>query len=521
MLPEHSTPDDAQGLVGSLSGVISSDEWERSIHLDPEKGLMFTLIRAQLQASLSVLSCITKPDKAGDFQRRGSVHETLTRRESREVEQNASTRTHEFVQGALSQHGSETSSEWKVEVKRYKRVEGRTGAMDIYDETQNIEDIRRREREIQGGGNVLNVYDVYELEGSECQTHLEIASGPLIDLLRKVITFYPGEDFDTLRGSRDFLNKDFRTGAVVFKDPFVMLYAYRKKLEESLSREFTDEAKKHLELLLDFLRKEHPGWNDKLTQIEEGRCEKISFRSLWLLYPPGAPVYVCGDVDDRQVVVYSVDATFRRQSAGAGPMRDVKGPITLKCWDVKYERGAFRRTFFDLVIDPYSGARPIKQLQLIPRNYMPNEEALRKRLIARGRKYFTLKQVAQLQDYSGDCFPRVYNDVRIADEFQLFGKKYIADLVQEAVRVVVDEDAYRKKHPYRGVANDKLSETYGFPVEDSNLVDESGQPTNMTFLRCFPELGVFSLRHRRWGEWEIIVQASWTSAKVSSPCQGR
>ena len=75
--------------------------------------------------------------------------------------------------------------------------------------------------------------------------------------------------------------------------------------------------------------------------------------------------------------------------------------------------------FPDFVVEPYSGARPIEQLQLIPSAYMQNEEALRERLIARGRRYFTLTQVAQLQDYSGGCFPRVFNDVRMDNELQL------------------------------------------------------------------------------------------------------
>ena len=238
-----------------------------------------------------------------------------------------------------------------ITMPRNKSREPRSGtsatAEDLHPQSVNSKAAQLRSKQarrpFQGGDNVLNVHDIYEPEGSDCQTYLEIVSDPLIDLLRHVITFYPGEDFDTLQGSREFSNKKFRTGAVVFKDPFVMLYAYRKKLEESLRQDFTADAKKYLERLLGFLQKEHPGWSDELTQIEAGRCEKISFRSLWLFYPPGTPVYVCGDVDDRQMVVYSVDVAFRGQSAGS--TRDVKGPITVKCWDVKYERGRFQRTF--------------------------------------------------------------------------------------------------------------------------------------------------------------------------------
>ena len=42
---------------------------------------------------------------------------------------------------------------------------------------------------------------------------------------------------------------------------------------------------------------------------------------------------------------------------------------------------------------------------------MENEQELRKKLVARGRRYFELNDGASLQDYYGDRFPRVYKDV--------------------------------------------------------------------------------------------------------------
>ena len=47
----------------------------------------------------------------------------------------------------------------------------------------------------------------------------------------------------------------------------------------------------------------------------------------------------------------------------------------------------------------------------ITRRYMKNEQELRNKLIARGRRYFELNDGASLQDYYGDRFPRVYKDV--------------------------------------------------------------------------------------------------------------
>lgn len=51
------------------------------------------------------------------------------------------------------QVGDETEKGWKLEIKRWKRVNNRNGFSDIYDESEKIEDIRKREREIRSGGN--------------------------------------------------------------------------------------------------------------------------------------------------------------------------------------------------------------------------------------------------------------------------------------------------------------------------------------------------------------------------------
>ena len=48
--------------------------------------------------------------------------------------------------------GDETEKGWKLEIKRWKRVNNRNGFSDIYDESEKIEDIRKREREIRSGG---------------------------------------------------------------------------------------------------------------------------------------------------------------------------------------------------------------------------------------------------------------------------------------------------------------------------------------------------------------------------------
>ncbi|KAL9074350.1 MAG: hypothetical protein Q9161_002336 [Pseudevernia consocians] len=323
---------------------------------------------------------------------------------------------------------------WKLEIKRWKRVNNRNGFSDIYDESEKIEDIRKRER------YVLSVYDEYDVDGKLMHVLLAIHSPPLLDLLRQVITFFPGDEFDILSG------KDSTDDTVTFMDPYMIFFAYRAQLRQTVT-------------------------DAKLTEIEEGRCRKISYDKLFLLYPPNTAVYACKGVDDRQIVVYSRSVTNWNTR---GPNRTMK----LTCWEVTFEGGNFKRDFSEWNIEPYSGEKNISNLELVPVRYMENEQELYNKLVARGRRYFEFNRGASLQDYYGDRFPRVYKD--------------------EPVRVVVDEDTYWRKYPPSVETNDGPSRDYGFPEGEEELVDHDGQPLEATLLRCFPEVGVFSMRDKEW-----------------------
>ena len=99
-------------------------------------------------------------------------------------------------------------------------------------------------------GYVLSVYDEYNVDGKLTNVLLAIHSAPLLDLLRQVITFFPGEEFDILSG------KD-SPDTVTFTDPFIMFFAYRAQLRQSMQADFPEDAKQHVKLLLDFLKAEH------------------------------------------------------------------------------------------------------------------------------------------------------------------------------------------------------------------------------------------------------------------------
>ena len=64
---------------------------------------------------------------------------------------------------------------------------------------------------------------------------------------------------------------------------------------------------------------------------------------------------------------------------------------------------------------------------------------------------------------------------------------------------MVDEETYWKKYPPKDKKHDDPSKDYGFPQGEEDLLDDEGHPLDTTLLRCFPEIGVFSLRNQEWG----------------------
>ena len=308
------------------------------------------------------------------------------------------------VQAAFMRTTEDGEGGWRLKIKRWKRVKNRYGSAELYDDTKKIEDIAKKEHDIRSGGFVISVYDDYDVDLNKQYTLLEIHSTPLLELLRNVITFYPGDDFDILRG------KDSTDGTTVtFASPYTMFFSYRQELEKCLEEgHYSSEARQHLKLLLDFMRKEHPVISAKLTEIQEGRCEKIAFDKIWLLYPPNTEAYSIQGAGKRQVVVYS---HHTQNWTNKGPTGYTDKMTKIVCWEVLFEHGVFKRDFTDWIIQPYVGEKSVRALELVPAHSMNDEPELRNRLTERGRRYFELNKRPSLQDYYGERFPRVFKDV--------------------------------------------------------------------------------------------------------------
>jgi hypothetical protein len=53
---------------------------------------------------------------------------------------------------------------WIVDIKRYKKLNYRFGSAELYDDSENIDEIRARESAARGGGYVIKLYREYDCE---------------------------------------------------------------------------------------------------------------------------------------------------------------------------------------------------------------------------------------------------------------------------------------------------------------------------------------------------------------------
>lgn len=244
---------DDVNVEGNLAKILQSEDQSRSAYIQ-ELQRTIDVLRAQQEGHRDRFAQSRRSQFSGELDERHlSVHSGDDR-----------------IHPGQFPNGEETEKGWKPEIKRWKRVNNRNGFSDIYDESEKIEDIRKRERDIRSGGKtpfhlirldekkkadrsgyVLSVYDEYDVDGKLMHVLLAIHSPPLLELLRQVITFFPGDEFDVLSG------KDSTDDTVTFVRPYEIFFAYRSQLRQSLQGNFTKDAKEHLKMLLDFLKAEH------------------------------------------------------------------------------------------------------------------------------------------------------------------------------------------------------------------------------------------------------------------------
>ena len=119
----------------------------------------------------------------------------------------------------------------------------------------------------------------------------------------------------------------------------------------------------------------------KLIEIQQRRCEAVSFAEITMLYTPNTTVYTLEDQELRAFLVVELSGMEPRASESYSPLR-------IRAWSVDHDGQNIARRFHDLTIPQFSGRRAIKSLRYVPAGYVLDENKRRKELIDRGKLWW-------------------------------------------------------------------------------------------------------------------------------------
>ncbi|KAI1844808.1 hypothetical protein JX266_009036 [Neoarthrinium moseri] len=253
-------------------------------------------------------------------------------------------------------------------------------------------------------------------------TLLEITSAPFIQLLRRLVPYYPGT---TLEGKILHIQEPYLVVAYHIKEieNFKATYNGSKAITEdeeaiSLSEQtLPDRCNKvthyHIETILSFIKENI--WKDAID-LEMARHNQrepmCTYAMLWLLYEPGTTVYI---ESDGRLAAYIVQHVHTDPATLSLPPEQLK-PYNVITWYLDFDGRYIRRFSRIITIMPFSGEKPIASLSIIPSKFQDAKDQgeTKARLHQEGKRWFELLR-GGLVRYTGDNLeaPRQFVDGRV------------------------------------------------------------------------------------------------------------
>jgi hypothetical protein len=187
-----------------------------------------------------------------------------------------------------------------------------------------------------------------------------------------------------------------RADPIIFRKPYYSLFHCRHEIQKLAERESnTEEQKKHLEWLTDFMSKNF----QTLEKVQDGLVDKglIEFKHLPIIFETGSIVVGQLQPDIEQTVKREkTEKTERPECFLFHEIRDEMEDKTTggKYMDIEVLRWGFNGSMFGLTaerlrIKEFPGPRKITELECFPLKYMKEEEKndLIPKLIDRGKKW--------------------------------------------------------------------------------------------------------------------------------------
>lgn len=229
--------------------------------------------------------------------------------------------------------------------------------------------------------NVLVATQFFDKMGKLTKTTLLINSPHLLNMFKQVISFYPTQP----SGFDD---------PITLESPFAMLYHFKDEILKSEGSEAEGECKKHLGLLLGFMKKELA----EVSYHAEKMASKgfVTFKYLWAIFKPGDLLYGSMRGHGR---LYRLEDTSYDRTEEQGDY------FSIDCSFVDYDGTNIGKAKEKIIIyqrRSFAGSNPseIALLPLFPRKFLLDDPGLEDRLTTRGKRFLDFATV-QTMYYEG------------------------------------------------------------------------------------------------------------------------
>ncbi|KAF2455229.1 P-loop containing nucleoside triphosphate hydrolase protein [Lineolata rhizophorae] len=301
---------------------------------------------------------------------------------------------------------------------------------------------------------------------------IDVKSNKLRDILRIVLRRVRGI---SLKGNK----------------PPNLLYSYVAELEAHYgtmdSSPGNDIPKKHLSVLLDFIKRTYASTTERLVPLLDGG--EITYDLLWALFKPNTEVYAnCPEIDRPRCVKCNFGEERERTNRTKY--------FHLECRYLEWDGKLLGESTVVFEIERFRGVKSISLLNAFPLKYLPSEREARTELIKNGRNFLSYRSTHHVQYH------------RLA----FYRDKYGTPVsVSVDGRVIVDAAYFRKVNPNfrlsavessRRTTNDGLLPPPPPPPSETGQVknadvDVSGMKDE-ELLICSPVVYGFSLKDKLW-----------------------
>lgn len=259
-------------------------------------------------------------------------------------------------------------------------------------------------------------------------------------------------------------------------DPFFHRWSrFQKAIEDEKNALTQSHARLLYDVLLDDLKDTFSA-RDEL--VDHGM---ITWDLLWVLFPPGEPVFLASVVAGGLIQVEEIGYDAER--------------FVIYGKYVDYKGTSFGYVGTETVISSFFGTKPISELSAYPAQFHVDVDMLAK-LTARGRRFESLKGY-QYKSYDGLTESPVRRDGHRARERIVGG------------RIIIDACLYNRFHPTESHFREPIGRA---TTEDpQSLTDEE-------CALCCPFVRGFSLRDKRWAIFHVdnVKDIEWDDTAVEN-----